>query len=430
MPIHFGRIYPEIGSAGFPNRCFRVLLINPENFPEGAGSLDAISHLLLLKKYLRSLSELSLDIEIYLYSARANDYAIADLIMVDYTGNIDANSEAIVSIAARISADFVVMAEPGRLFPKRYDDNEYHMFGDIHTAMRELEYFARGHDIPWSYDRPIWNMPWTTFYAMADDYAGQLAKEYFPKYDALIANPKTKELLRSLVLNRYPLLWYTRDKLHYLVQQRLHARRRGWTRQRFKFEASYYLNHYYLLLWGGIDQISLIIRDTLGLCVSDRRTISISNDRFVETIKSIDTALGSIYEESWYLDWMRKLRTMRHHLAHRGTIILSDMLEKPKNEYPEDELRREAMERADSRLMASTLSEEQFKAYIAMAMNTLRFQKMKRIRDDSMTVDDGDSSYVNFPLIDIDWNLDNYDKTITKSLDALGVFLKTRSGSR
>lgn len=130
----------------------------------------------------------------------------------------------------------------------------------IDGAKRSCEVFVRGHEVPWSFSYPAWRIPWTPFYAMVD--ADIRAMEDFRSLAIRKGvSPEGQEFIRSLALNRWSAIAYTRDKLLFYVIQRRRAKRTGADQQEFSFELSYHLTTYFLSFWGALDQIGWIVND-------------------------------------------------------------------------------------------------------------------------------------------------------------------------
>jgi hypothetical protein len=135
---------------------------------------------------------------------------------------------------------------------------------DIQRAKQTCEVFVRGFEVPWSFRLPVWLMPWTPFYSMVDPDI-----QTMEQFRALAIRkgvlPEVQERIRSLGLNRWSAISYTRDKLLFYTIQRRRANRHKLEKQDFAFELSYHLTSYFLLFWGALDQISWIVNEICGL---------------------------------------------------------------------------------------------------------------------------------------------------------------------
>ena len=105
---------------------------------------------------------------------------------------------------------------------------------------RSVEVFVRGHEIPWAFGHSIWQWPWTVFYPQIESDISVM-EQLRALAGQVGASPELQEYIRSLCLNRWSAIAYTRDKLLFFVIQRRAAKRRGEKLQEFTFELTYYL---------------------------------------------------------------------------------------------------------------------------------------------------------------------------------------------
>src|SRR5206468_11487616 len=111
---------------------------------------------------------------------------------------------------------------------------------------------------------PVWGMPWNTFYVTTD--ADIRVTEQLRTLAGQKGVPEpVQEQIRTLGLNRWSVIQYTRDKLLFYLIQRRAAKRRQLRHQNFAFQLSYHLTTYFLLFWGALDQVSWIVNEVCGL---------------------------------------------------------------------------------------------------------------------------------------------------------------------
>jgi len=200
-----------------------------------------------------------------------------------------------------------------------------------------------------------------------------------------------------------------------------------WKQQGFQFEASYYLCHYYLLLWGAIDQLSRILNKALKLGVTRFTEINIARDDFVKKIAAVDENLANIFKEEKFVEWITQLKRNRHFTAHQGSIILSPIVEKPKSEPTDEELEKEAQATPTWNLMKRSLPPEAFNWYRASLKEQLRISRYKVLIKDAMVIKDKDQQYIFRPLGNIEWDFNNFEVTTLQTLESLYEFLKTKT---
>ena len=196
---------------------------------------------------------------------------------------------------------------------------------DWFDAKRECEVFCRGNAVPWSFSILVWGMPFQGHYSFAERPIEILAL----RDAAAGANLEgdTIELLRSLALNRLPAVQFTRDQLLFHQQARRTARRNGFRRSEFQFELDYYLNHYYLLLWGGLDQMCWIMNGVLRLGIADHEhfKVGVGKEAFQSRVLASSSAVHEALVDPEFVAWRKAIAGARHHAAHRGITLASQL---------------------------------------------------------------------------------------------------------
>jgi hypothetical protein len=298
------------------------------------------------EQFLEKLAGMAQPIE---WHTSTSDPDILARVQAALMQDLDANHglAAILCAGLRCDADFVLPLVPpdpakGREWGRKLNLS----IGDWHDAKQGSEIFVRGHDVPWAFSAPGWWHPWNGFYSTVEPPEQLLLLWRSCGLKGL--KGKTVELARSLALNRHPNIAFTRDRLHYYVQQQSFSRRRGFFRQDFSFESSYYLNHYYLLLWGGLDQVCWIVNAVfnLGLGDEDHRKIGVLNRQFVALLKEGAPAVHRLVVEPKFNRWAQVIRSARHRAAHGSVTQASRLMVKEGAESTEQELR-DAVERSD-----------------------------------------------------------------------------------
>lgn len=428
MPYIYGKIYPEIDSAGLLNHRFKVLV---EPREDSEKFLPFLIEACTLRAYLNNITDssayLELSIELTPNLKNLDIYKRLELSLIEPDKGIVDGYEKFQSMAKTINADLIITENKEIIDFFRKEKRELNfLIEDYDGAKRNMEAFVRGHEIPWSFSSPTWNMPWSSFYSMSDNFCKKAYEIYGTKLRKVRLDEQTIEIARSLLLNRVSNICYTKDKLLFYIQQRNYAKRQGWKRQGFQFEAAYYLCHYYLLLWGGVDQLSRILNKALGLNFTRFTEINIIRKDFVDKIIAIDEGLGNIYRDKDFLKWITLLKKKRHFTAHEGSIILSPLMEKPKTEPSEEELEREAQATSEWTMMKKTLPPELFNWYHTSLKQSIRISKFKVLLDDTMVIQDGKEQIIFRPLISIDWDFDNFERMILNTLQVLHELLEKK----
>ena len=71
------------------------------------------------------------------------------------------------------------------------------------------------------------------------------------------------------------------------------AQRAKWKRQEFIFETGYYLNFYYPLIYGGLDQIALLVNQCLQLGLAEKNVRHCQS--FLDALEAKNPALRALF---------------------------------------------------------------------------------------------------------------------------------------
>ena len=355
-PFVHGRIYPETESSRLVSHTLR-LLIDP--------------------RIIRDHWQLVLEIDtlrIYLRDVESPCKVVFVLPAKRTEPEINAAYEAMRRIGVEeLSSSIIITAEAAAEFPEEQGDSDVIAFastaviGDvdivvshqlaanpiyvrkfqklhlelagIDRARQACEVFVRAHEVPWSFRFPAWLMPWTPFYSMVEPDIQSMQKFWALSIQKGVT-PEVQERIRSLGLNRWSAIAYTRDKLLFYMIQRRRAKRHKLEKQDFSFELAYYLTSYFLLFWGAMDQISWIVNEIcgLGFTATQWRHVGIANKKFLERLRQHDPDLLTIFQEPEFLRWIKVLRRARHYVAHQGIAMLRPLFEKPAQEPSQAEI--------------------------------------------------------------------------------------------
>ncbi|MEK0337902.1 MAG: hypothetical protein QQN41_10765, partial [Nitrosopumilus sp.] len=336
----------------------------------------------------------------------------------------------IIEIADKIDADIVVSDSSITDFDKQKEEDLRLFTSSIEEAKLQAEIFVRGHEIPWAFDEPLWHMPWGSFYTMCDYYGKEAWSSYSSMMGADVLKANTNEVLRSLLLNKFSYICHARDKLLFYMLQRSYAKRNGFKKQDYRFEAGFHLTYYYLLIWGGIDQLSIIINDLLELG-SKGISVSIGKENFRKKIMSINEKMGEILIKEKYLVWFEHLRKIRNFVAHEGTIILQDLFDRPEVEPSEKEIEMEAKKHPSYlRTIKNLQSEQMRESYLGILKEDIRVSKLKKISDEAMIFKVNGKQYIIFPLKEVEPNFNTFRDLLTEMLPEIRTVTNTQGESQ
>jgi len=339
-PRVHGRIFPETESSALLRRELRILV---DLRTIGRETVAHLVELDVLRHYLQDLRpepcrvtllapaanpELRAQYEVFTrLGGETLSYGSVVLPEVSNAlGGVPDDFVALMSTAVAADADLVVTeAVPSGVDSQEVRGKLHVAFVDWPTVKRECEIFVRGHEVPWSFACPSWYCPWTPFYSIAEPDTTLI--RLWERAGAAGMPPDTLELMRSLALNRHAALSYTRDKLLFYVQQERAAKRHKLHLQDFAFEIGYFLNHYYVLLWAGLDQINWIVNAAFNLefRTKDWRRVGTLNKDFLRRMRERAQRVADIYEDSDFVRWVKMLAGARHFVAHGGFSMPTEL---------------------------------------------------------------------------------------------------------
>ena len=425
-PTKYGELIGEIESTTLLSQRFCILV----DLEINKALLKHLEELCTLRDYLRDIDDSSVKLEVYL-SSKLNIYVpgmlkLAKAPLVENEKDCDSQ---IIKIAEKIDADIVVSDSSMTDFEEQKEEDLRLYTSSIEEAKLRAEIFVRGHEIPWAFNEPVWNMPWTAFYNMCDHYGREAWSLYSSMMGTTALKANASEVLRSLLLNKFSNICYVRDKLLFYKLQRSYAKRNGFNKQDYKFEAGLYLTYYYLLIWGGIDQLSIIINDLLQLG-SKGISISVTKKAFRIKVLSKNRNIGEIIIKEKYLEWFEYLRKIRNFVAHRGNVILSDLMEEPEVEISEEEIELEAKNHPYYSRTIVFLQPEQLRAsFWEMLKQQIKVSKLKKISDEAMIFDENGNKNMLFPLRNVEPDFNTFRELVAEIIPQIKSVACTESDS-
>lgn len=307
----------------------------------------------------------------------------------------------------------------GEWLPFAMDANNKLAFllADCSFLLPYSEVFSRGHDIPWAFGYKSWNAPWNAFYQLAEERTFRPGMTLLRHAQQRNTPANARETGRSLVFNRLGNLCVTRDRLLFYEQQRLVAKRAGWRRQRFDFEVSYFLNFYYLLIYGAFDHAALFVSQLLALGLADRQ-VGARSPAFLDALQNKAPALHTIFTRDRLKEFLERVGYLRHYAAHRGSLSPSIVVEAPEREPTLDELD-EDIRSAGLDFVPNAIPPGPVRdAYVQMLRDNARFARYEKqkVLEGVVPLEYGNGKFgfIN-PLLDTPWNF----KRVMEFLDEL-----------
>jgi hypothetical protein len=331
---------------------------------------------------------------------------------------VPAELKALAATAFTCDADIVVVREP-RWFPyaPEFDELLKILLADVGVLKRHCELFVRGHDTPWAFNQQIWGSVWTTFYPVAEERSFRDGVKFLYQADKSNLDLTIKDAARMLVYNRVVDLCFTRDRLLFIDMQQSAAKRAKWQRQGFSFEAAYYLNFFYLLIYGGFDHIASVVNGVLGLGVSERG-VGATYRTFLEALQAKDARIHGYFTEPGTVDFIKRIAALRHLTAHRGsirpTVLYKELEKEPTNEELDNDI-----ETSGQRILLPFFPDGEIRESVrALLRFSAKMKRHEKLADGVVFVQTDSERYFVNPMYDIEWNFDKFHSFMVKVLRA------------
>lgn len=311
-----------------------------------------------------------------------------------------------IAVALRIDADCIVV--PRDLLPYiQTVEEHYHLaLVDPSFLLRHVEIFVRGFEVPWSFSRPIAYQTFSTFYQLSE--AAETFQRGFELMNVLATSKQHQDTIeagRTLIFNRIANLCFTRDRLQFFAQQKDAALRRNAKRQQFAFEIGYYLNFYYLLLYGAFDHAALLVKGVCNLGLKDRE-VGASYKGFLEALQQRSVALHVIFTKPSTVELLERFGALRHYAAHRGSIAPTRVVEAPDKDLTDAEV--DAAIKKDPRndWIFEIPDGPQRAAFLQMMRFNTKSEiyEEKTLDRDVVSIEIQGKKYLLHPLLDTTWN--------------------------
>lgn len=429
-PIVRGRFVAQIENSGRVKKSFDVLLWTETLSQKSLRVLDEIQQ---LREYLGTIHSSAVTINFWIPESFGtahtflNAYAITtsaismavpnETVREAFGEHAPARVCEAAATALSCDADMVI-TENSDWYPfYREFDKLNILIGSSEVLFRQSEIFVRGHDIPWAFSNPMFDAPWGPFYFFAENETLALGQRFLGACHKKAVDKEVQEVGRSLVYNRIPNILFTRDRLLFYEMQRTAAKRGNWIRQNFQFEAGYYLNFYYVLIFGGFDHLAVLLNGALGLGIP-MRDVSARGQSFLKELEKKAPELHAIFKDAKTQDFMERIASLRHASAHRSQIMPAPVYEKPDAEPTvaelDEEIRAKGLDR-DLQYFPGGPVREAIRENIRFK---LRIEKYKIVLEDAVYLDtEKQKGFIN-PLVDTEWNFCKFYEFFYKVLDA------------
>jgi len=386
---------------------------------DNAVDLDNVE---ILREYLRSIRPSFCGIRLLVPTTHAETVALLEKLLVKFVtveiSAATADTEKLINDRELASAtQTALLCDADALVVTNRDSypfiEEVEKLGillmDTGFLTRYCEIFVRGHEVPWMFSgaMPV-GLTWNGFYHFAEQQTFKIGLDFLYRAQKKIG-ADAQETGRSLIHNRLPNLCFTRDRLLFYEIQRLAALRSKWKRQEYAFEVAYYLNFYYPLLFGGCDQIALLVNQVLKLGLAEKQ-VGATYQGFLDALKAKSASLHVVFTDPDHLKFVKRVAYLRHYASHRGSLAPAKLLEKPDKEPTSEELDAEiAAAGMDDilRFMPEGELRESVREMLRTNFKMAHYEKGKII-DGVVPIEiDGQAGFIR-PANDTDWNFQKY----------------------
>lgn len=317
LRFRFGyELLPTLFGSAPANRSLNLLLARTSLSGDDARRLAVIQY---AKWYCDDMSTyIVLEINLVVPENAAALRSVFDRLGVDYeTGpSLDeTDAQTIAALARTLDCGFV-LAHPAIDLATAFTD-EYGLVGtEVLEALHSVEIHMKGFDLPWSFEVPAKNMPWSNFYTMSEQDTFQpLLKQHAASAQA---GAEIHEIMRSLVADAFVSLCFSRDRLEFYRQQDRWAQRAGLERQDFGVEYAAFLNYFYLTYYAAVDQTAKLVIKLYDMKVPEDQ-IGATYKAFREARKAF-REIDRAFSDSAFWKMYRIPRLIRHHAAHNGPV--------------------------------------------------------------------------------------------------------------
>ncbi len=392
-----------------------------------------LNEICILKEYLSSITPAICDIRLHVPRALPHIAQALDFFAVpfDFIDDVppqesvplvlgkDAPVGLLDAAATAISSDCdLIWIHENSWFPYWHELESLNLLAvSSHILELQCEIFVRGHDIPWTFVDMAWNRPWTTFYFMAENETFTVGLRFLDKCHKKNLSAETSETGRMLIYNRLSNLCFTRDRLLFYDLERRAASRAKWTRQRFAFEVGYFLEFYYLLIFGGLDSIAVLLNAALDLGIKLRK-VAAQSQAFLNALKTKAPEIHMAFVDPEFSKFLDRIAYLRHLAAHRGSIMPGPVYQKPVVEPTPEELDKDISEEdldATINLSPKGPLREQVRGLYRYKM---KIDRSKKILDDAILIEaKGKYGFIR-PMADIEWNFNKFHSFMVRVLEA------------
>lgn len=266
-----------------------------------------------------------------------------------------------------------------------------------------VEVCAHGHNVFWSVSHSS-SLYQDVYYILAHHKCQRLVR-WWGTGEKEGLTEEGRQQLRSLLLNRYPFILYARDMVKFYRLQRDDSRRHG--DSQFGFGLSYHLNQFYLLLWGMLDQLSLLANHSLSLGL-DQKQCGVNRPKFLKALEEQRPNLRKFLLMPVVHDWIGIMSDFRHAAAHEVIPMPTELVVDTEDSKKTKEEILKILEAEDPDIeifRKSTLTAEGKAWFEEHTVSQWRDSKRERLADHMVYLKNKQGHYFRSPVVSIDHDL-------------------------
>lgn len=315
----------------------------------------------------------------------------------------DENALTLLTISKRWQADGII-SDNEFLIDKRYTILQHHRiriiplveFADV------VEIIAHGNSIFRSTTSTERRLNFDLYYQLTHWKAARYRK-WCLLIIKKISETELVDNLRTALLNRYPYILYSRDMIRFYELQRDYYSRRG-LYESFGLAIGYYVNTFYFLLWGMLDQLTVIAKYKTKLEL-DERDCGIRKQKFWKIFRNYEPELSNFIKGDTIANWINVMADLRHHAAHKTIKIPTPLVSETEEAKKTDEEILEIIKNEHSE-MYKVFSESYMEQMESTMIANWRANKMKMLSPSMVFIKNKDGTgYFYSSVLSIDHEL-------------------------
>jgi len=281
-----------------------------------------------------------------------------------------------------------------------------------------VEIIAHGNHIFWSASYPERNLFLDIYYPIAH-WENARYYSWFNKIQENVNNTELKESLHNALLNRYSYILYSRDMVRYWEIQKDHSSRRS-SIKRYSASIGYHMNTFYFLLWGMLDELTVIAKYVMNLKVKER-DCGIRSNKFWKALASQQPGLKKFAKYNEIATWINIMADIRNHAGHKVIKIPTEVLADTEESRKSDEEIREIIRREND-FLYQTLDPSEIAKIEPIMIQQWRIDRMQRIAPSQVFIETKEGGYMWDPVVSVDHALERLTAVIDAFL--VGLFGK------